>query len=159
MAAGECGAKKGEIESMRFKRHSRTGMVQRVGVVLAFALAAAPCVAPAGQQDSTNRWTQRSPNGNPFDEDSPTDPVLAARQIRALNAERQKSLVSDTNKLLALAKELRAEIEDPKAEAPTPVQMRKVAEIEKLARNVKQKMSFSVEGTPSYHAPTLQPIR
>ncbi len=71
------------------------------------------------------------------------------KRLRALNADRQKSLVSDTNKLLVLVNELNAEIARSKADALTAEQLRKVAEIEKLARNVREKMSLSVKGPPS----------
>ncbi len=38
------------------------------------------------------------------------DPIMAERRIRALNTERQKLMVADTNKLFRLAKELNQEI-------------------------------------------------
>ena len=41
----------------------------------------------------------------------------------------------------------------------TPEQLRKVGEIEKLARSVKEKMSNSVGNTPVYQAPPLPRIR
>jgi hypothetical protein len=77
------------------------------------------------------------------------DPVLAAKQLQALNAERQKSMVSDTDKLLKLAKELNADV-GSNTEQLTQVELRKLADIEKLARNVKQKMSVSFVGGPAY---------
>jgi hypothetical protein len=80
------------------------------------------------------------------------------RQLRLLNADRQKSLVADTNKLLKLARELNSEVGEATAGAPTPAQLRKVAEIEKLARNVKEKMSTSVRGIPVYAPPIAVPI-
>jgi hypothetical protein len=73
--------------------------------------------------------------------------------LRALNAERQKSLVSDTNKLLRLVNELSAEIARANPGSLTPDQLRRVAEIEKLAHNVKEKMSTSVRGGPAFRAP------
>ncbi len=74
-----------------------------------------------------------------------------ARRIRLLNAERQKSLVADTIKLLKLANELNAEIAKEDALAPTPAELRKIADIEKLAHNVQEKMKTTVIGTPAYH--------
>ena len=84
----------------------------------------------------------------PFDGFGVYDPLLAARQMRALNADRQKSLVSDTEKLLKLARELNSEIETSNPNVLTEVQLRKIADIERLARNVKQKMSISFVGGP-----------
>jgi len=80
------------------------------------------------------------------------------RLLRALNADRQKSMVSDTNKLLRLVNELNAEIARANTGSLTEAQLRKVGEIEKLAHNVKDKMSTSVRGTPAFQAPA-QPLR
>jgi hypothetical protein len=90
-------------------------------------------------------------NGLPYDVDE-------ARRIRMLNGERQKSLVADTVKLVKLAKELNAEIAKADASAPTPDELRKIADIEKLAHKVKEKMEITVVGTPIYLQTTLPPI-
>ena len=110
---------------------------------------------PSGQQQIPNMTNQqrRQPLGGFGDEDA----VFAARQIRALNADRQKSMVSDSEKLLKLAKELNEEIALGNGEALSAAQVRKLAEIEKLAHNVKQKMSFSVAGGPAFHDIMIQP--
>ncbi len=84
---------------------------------------------------------------------SPGDEKL----LRALNAARQKSLVSDTNKLLWLVNELNAEIARADTGSLTPDQLRRVTEIEKLAHNVKEKMSLSVRGMPAFQVP-FQPL-
>ncbi len=81
-----------------------------------------------------------------------------ARRIRMLNAERQKSLVADTVKLLKLANELNLVMAKEDASAPTQVEIRKVADIEKLARNVSKKMKITVIGTPIYRNPDLPPM-
>lgn len=78
--------------------------------------------------------------------------------MNALNAERQKALVSDTVKLLKLAQELNTEVASSTADSLSPDQMRKIANIEKLAHNVKQKMSESVISGPTLHDPIL-PLR
>jgi hypothetical protein len=87
------------------------------------------------------------------------NPILIQNEklLRALNADRQKSLISDANKLLRLANELNAEIGRTNAEELTPSQLHKLAEIEKLAHNVKDKMSASVRGTPAFQPP-FQPV-
>ncbi len=91
-----------------------------------------------GSPNMTNRARE-----SPFAGMGPTDPVIAARQVRAMNTARQKSLISDTDKLLKLAQELKTEIDNGNRSELTPVQLRKIADIEKLARNVKQKMGIS----------------
>jgi hypothetical protein len=73
--------------------------------------------------------------------------------LRALNADRQKALVSDANKLLRLVNELNTEIAGKQPDALTPDQLRKMAEIEKLAHSVKDKMTTSVRGLPAFQAP------
>jgi hypothetical protein len=78
------------------------------------------------------------------------DPVEREKQLRALNAERQKSLVADTNKLLKLAADLNAEINNANAGSLTLDRIQKLSEIEKLAHSVKEKMSTSVRTTPVY---------
>lgn len=87
-----------------------------------------------------------SGSGNPLDDE---------KLLRALNADRQKALVSDTNKLIRLVDNLNAEIEGSAADSLTPDQLRKMAEIEKLARGVKEKMSQSVRGISAYHRPSV----
>jgi hypothetical protein len=63
-----------------------------------------------------------------------------------MNRERHKNIVRDSDKLLKLAAELDLEIRASGSESLTPVQLRKLADIEKLARSVKEKMSYAVPG-------------
>lgn len=74
-------------------------------------------------------------------------------RLRALNRERQKSLVSDTDKLLKLATELDMEVKNANADSITPSEMRKLASIEKLAHNVKDKMTYSVSAPSMIQPP------
>lgn len=88
-----------------------------------------------------------SQNGPPMPRSPVLDPNLGfndtsmvERQVKMLNVQRQKSIVSDTAKILQLARELN---DDANAENPTlsPAErMRKADEIEKLARSVREKM-------------------
>ncbi|MGC1423577.1 MAG: hypothetical protein WA354_05765 [Terracidiphilus sp.] len=114
-------------------------------------------------------WTQYSPTGsgvtiqslpNPraqggFGETIETDPVFAAKRLNALNADRQKSMVSDADKLVKLARQLDAEIASNPAKGLTSEELRKVAEIEKLAHNVKAKMAQSFGGGPQFRPPDI----
>ncbi|HVZ82191.1 MAG TPA: hypothetical protein VG893_00855 [Terracidiphilus sp.] len=112
---------------------------------LLFLVALAP--APAGQLSPPAPFNQHA--RNPLDEPDTGDPIMRERQVRALNAARQKSLVADTDKLLRLARELNTEIATSSESALTPIQARKLAEIEKLAHSVKDKMSDASVGAPS----------
>jgi hypothetical protein len=93
--------------------------------------------------------------GDNLEGPGPGDPVEEEKRLIALNAQRQKSLVSDTDKLVRLANELGTEISRDNPTELTSAQLRKVAEIEKLAHSVKDKMSTSVRGMPSYVQPPL----
>ena len=70
-----------------------------------------------------------------------------------LNAERQKSLISDADKLLKLAKELNDEVAGSDSSSMSDEELRKVAEIGKLAKSVKEKMSYSMGGYPGLNTP------
>jgi hypothetical protein len=85
-------------------------------------------------------------------------PEWEARRMRAMNIDRQKAIVSDTNRLVKLANELDAEINSTNPDSLTPEQLRKVAEIEKLARSVKEKMRTPVEQPPMFHPETPPPL-
>jgi hypothetical protein len=88
-------------------------------------------------------------SAGPFDTESAPDP----KRLRLLNVERQKSIVSDTEKLLKLARELNDEVAGSDSSLMTDAQLRKVAEIGKLARSVKEKMSYSVGPYPAVNKP------
>jgi DnaJ-domain-containing protein 1 len=88
-----------------------------------------------------------------------TDPAAIERRLRALNAERQRSMVSDADKLLKLARELEEEISRTNPESLTEDQLRTIAKIEKLAHSVRDKMSNSVQGVlvnPQYPTPRIR---
>jgi len=79
------------------------------------------------------------------------DSVFAAKRLRALNADRQKSMVSAAERLLSLAKQLDAEIASNPTGQLTPEEIHQAAEIEKLARAVKEKMTQSFIGAPQFN--------
>jgi Spy/CpxP family protein refolding chaperone len=77
------------------------------------------------------------------------------KQLKALNEQRQKSMVSDTNKLLRMVKELNDEIAATVPDQLTVDEVRKLAAIEKLARSVKEKMGMSMRGAPPFIVPPM----
>lgn len=92
------------------------------------------------------------------DSDTPTmDPAMARKRLQAINADRQKSMVSDTNKLLKLARELSAETAAGDSKKPSGQQVHKAAEIEKLAHNVRDKMTYVISGAPGEPTPLRLP--
>jgi hypothetical protein len=85
------------------------------------------------------------------------DPAMAERRIRALNNERQKQIVADTDKLLKLARELNEEVAKANTGTLTMDELHKIADIEKLAHNVRQRMTESV-GEPQTNMPPPVPM-
>lgn len=135
----------------------KTRMILRISGLALLVLLAPKLSAPAGQEQFPTRPGQRTMNPNdPFGDQ---DPALAAKQMRALNADRQKSMISDTNKLVELAKELNTEMASEDGDEPSAIQLRRATEIEKLAHNVKQKMSYSIGNGPQFQDPLMVPIR
>jgi hypothetical protein len=89
--------------------------------------------------------------------DGDLDPVMDQRRMRALNNERQKQIVADTDKLLKLARELNEEVAKANTGALSMDELHKIADIEKLARDVRQKMTESV-GQPQTTIPPQAPL-
>jgi len=106
-------------------------------------------IAGAQSFPSSQLPGQGSPHvRNPYGTSPESDPLYEQKRMNALNADRHKSMVSDTEKLLQLAKQLDAEIAANSTDGLTSQEMKQVAEIEKLARNVKEKMARSFGGGP-----------
>lgn len=128
------------------------------GVVLAILTCTAVVSAQRPAPPPTPDWGAdplQAPEGPTFD---PRIAAMERRRILALNTERQKKLVADTRKLVKLAAELNAEINSKHQAQLTPEQLRTVAEIEKLARSVKNKMSTPVMGASrAYRFPSMIP--
>jgi hypothetical protein len=143
-----------------FHLESLLGARPVCAAMLLALLAALPCGAQISSAQAHIIVTPQ-PIGqrvDQFGDLSDAPPPENERLLRALNADRQKSLVSDTNKLLRLVNELNAEIARANTGSLTPAQLHRVAEIEKLAHNVKEKMSTSVLGNPAFRVP-FQSVR
>ena len=65
---------------------------------------------------------------------------MAALQAKAQNADRQKRLVSDTEKLLSLATELKEQVGKTDKYTLSVDVVKKAEEIERLAHNVKERL-------------------
>jgi hypothetical protein len=118
---------------------------------------AVPAAAQNGvpYQPSQGSPQFKEPSSTPATEFDKPDQMQELQRLKALNAARQQSMVSDTNKLLKLVNELNEEIARGNADALSPAQLHKVAQIEKLARNVKEKMSTPILGSePAGTAPS-----
>jgi hypothetical protein len=81
------------------------------------------------------------PPGRPNSADpEPIDPHRAEQQEKARNMDRQKRLVADTEKLLALATDLKQQVDKTTKDTMSVDVIKKAEEIEKLARSVKERM-------------------
>ena len=67
-------------------------------------------------------------------------PRMEEQQARSRNSERQKRLVADTNRLLALIADLKRQIEQAGKDGQQVDVTKKAEEIEKLAKSVKDRM-------------------
>lgn len=105
--------------------------------------------AQQGQDGIVIQPTPHPQTRSPFGDFGPMDPILIKRQVVLLNAQRQKNMISDADKLLKLATELKAEIDAGNPASLSSEQLHKIAEIEKLAHSIKQKMSLSIGGGPT----------
>jgi len=124
--------------------------------IAALAVAAAMTLVPAttdwGQAPGSAGSSGRSsPTGAPqsgpgvpptvnVGPDSGIPPQMEQDQARMRAVDRQKQLVSDTQKLLALATELKADVDKTNKDTMSLDVIRKADEIEKLAHSVKEKM-------------------
>jgi hypothetical protein len=87
----------------------------------------------------------QSPNSQiagppPIEPDTGLSPQTEEQRAKLRNAERQKQLVADTQKLLSLANELKADMDKSTKDTMSLDVIRKADEIEKLAHNVKERM-------------------
>jgi hypothetical protein len=77
---------------------------------------------------------------NTVDPDSQQDARRADLQEKARSVDRQKRLVADTDKLLALATDLKQQVDKTNQNILSVDVIKKAEEIEKLAHSVKERM-------------------
>jgi hypothetical protein len=108
-------------------------------------LGAGPHTIAAAQLQQPQAPTLQQPGSPGFGQQpsNPEDPMERIRQEKmekARNTDRQKQLEKDTDKLLSLAKELKEEVGKSNADTLSVDVVKKAAEIEKLAKSVKERM-------------------
>jgi len=138
---------------MRRNRSSARTVCKALWLVPLLGLFCATAVAPAIQSPSVNQSSSHQPSA--FPEFGDSSPIDADKQMRRLNDDRHKTIVSDTNKLLKLTRELDAEIAANNSDTLTSEELHKLAAIEKLAHSVRQKMVLSFGVGPQFHEPTF----
>lgn len=112
---------------------------------LGFSIAAHSQAAPAPNGLEPDRMRQHFPD-DVNDRNAMSDERLRleVKKVRQLNALRQKTMVSDAEKLLHLAQQLNDDEATGRTTLTPGERLRMAAEIERLAREVKDKMSFAV---------------
>ena len=97
----------------------------------------------ASQWPPMNPLANRTADPNRILEDS-IELQINRKLLKQMNVQRQKEMTADTAKLLALANELKAELDKSSTdELPMDV-LRKAEQIEKLAHGVQEKMKSSI---------------
>jgi hypothetical protein len=94
-----------------------------------------PPIGPTRQIPGQQRPGMASP-----EDPSPLEATRAEQQERMRNSDRQKRLVADTDKLLALATDLKAQVDKSNKDTLSVEVIKKADEIEKLAHSVKERM-------------------
>ena len=125
----------------------RTLRVAMMGIVLATACSVRvssgqmfPPIGKQGQQPTLPGMPPKPGTGMPDDPANPMDAHRAEQQAKLQNNDRQKRLVADTDKLLALATDLKAQVDKSTKDTLSVDVIKKAEEIEKLARSVKERM-------------------
>jgi hypothetical protein len=70
----------------------------------------------------------------------PADTQRAEKMAKLRNEDRQKNLVADTERLLALATDLKTQVDQSTEDKSSADRIKQVGEIEKLAHSVKERM-------------------
>jgi len=115
-----------------------------VGMAL---LAGVPGSSSGGQIQSTPSQAGQIPGiqqpkrgGLGPEDPDPMAPHREQKQAELRNADRQKRLVADTDKLLALATDLKEQVDKSTKDTLSVDVIKKADEIEKLAHSVKERM-------------------
>jgi hypothetical protein len=120
-------------------------LVCLVGMGFMMAGVAARAGESAGVQRSTGSTPAAPAAANPSFgiEHDPSDPTYARmqeKQIASAATDRHKRMVADADKLLELATELKQDVDGTTKDEMSVPTIKKAAEIEKLAHDVKERM-------------------
>jgi type IV secretory pathway VirB4 component len=114
-------------------------------VVPALALIACPQTSVHAQftqqpQPGVGQGIPDASGHRPGDDNDPVNREMLEKLEKKRNEARQEEIVKDTNKLLALATELKADVDKTNKDTLSLDVIKKADEIEKLARTVKDRM-------------------
>jgi len=95
----------------------------------------------AGQMGSGASQSTQSPFGSKTrGEEPPVNPAVQERIELGRQSERQKKMIADTDRLVFLANELKADMDKTTKDTLSIQVIRKAEEIEKLAHSVRERM-------------------
>src|SRR5882757_8044378 len=111
--------------------------VVRCAVVGALLIIACPLGVSGWQTQHTEPLSNPAADAN---RRVVVDDSAEVRQAELLRVQRQKQLISDSDKLLKLATDLKQQIDNTPAETLSADSVKKAAEIEKLAHSLRQRL-------------------
>jgi hypothetical protein len=114
--------------------------VLRLSLVGAVLMVIASANVSGGQLQQIQSQHYPGQVHQPADLDPTTDPRRLEQQEEVRSTERQKRLVADTDKLLALATDLKQQVDKTNKNILSVDVIKKADEIEKLAHSVKERM-------------------
>lgn len=122
-----------------------------IPLVLLFAVFCVPTTHAQTQPGPPNPTVPDA--SAPFGSAAPDKPdaLMTAKMVRERNEDRQKQIIDETNHLLDLAKQLKDAVDKSDKDQLSLQVLHKAEEIEKLARDVKNKMR---DGTPEPTPPS-----
>jgi hypothetical protein len=124
------------------------GELRSVGCLLLMSLLCGGAIGSAQLQEPNlpappGQSQPRTPTfGQPGQEGSP-DPSMRRAELEAArrrNIERQTKMVADSDKICLLAQQFSDEVNKSSQESLSPAALKKIEEIEKLAKGVKDRM-------------------
>jgi len=132
---------------------SRTPPMRRQGRILVClaVMAALASTVGLGQQPRESKTPEIDSQSNPLP-DANQQMLMRQQQARkqsfeAVNAERKKIIADESTMLLKLATDLKTEVDKTDKDTLSLSVIRKAEVIEKLARDVKEKMKLTVGGS------------
>jgi hypothetical protein len=113
------------------------------GAVLLCGMAVAQLQEPGPLPATPGQNAGRVPFGQGQGQGQDQDPIVRRAQLEAAkrqNADRQKKMIADTDKIVQLAEELKAKVDSGNKDTLSVAEAKKIEAIEKLARSVKDRM-------------------
>ena len=130
-----------------------------LGVVLLLCpLCSAQSPGPAGNNPTLGKRMPPPRQIDPTQMEGTAVPAYNEKRLQMMNAAQHQSMVADTERLVKLVADLNAQINSSNQNSLTPEQLHMVAEIEKLAHNVRDKMRMAVRTASNFDVGPAPPF-